>query len=100
MISQITMDQRRQLWLIFKEIITNIAKHSGCSSADITLRIPDPKTLMLEIRDNGQGFDPGKQTDRNGLKNINVRARALGATATVTSSPEEGTTWSITWVMQ
>lgn len=49
------------------EALTNVAKHSGATSASVTARLRDG-TLVLEITDNGHGgADPGRGTGLTGL---------------------------------
>ena len=81
---------RRELFLIYKEAINNMVKHSGCSEAVIRLAIQDG-VLRLELRDNGKGFDPSLPADGHGLISLRRRARALGGTLAVVSAPGAGT---------
>ena len=88
--SKLPMILRRNLFLIFKEAIFNIAKHSGCSRVIINLEINN-KQLLLNVHDNGKGFDPSTPTQRNGLKNVRERASLLGGELKISSSKEQGT---------
>ena len=81
---------RRELFLIYKEAINNMVKHSGCSEAVIRLAIQDG-VLRLELRDNGKGFDPSLPADGHGLISLRRRASALGGTLAVVSAPGAGT---------
>ena len=66
---------RRQIYLIFKEGIHNIARHSGASRAEVELdRAGDG--LILRVSDNGKGFDTSAESDGHGL--ISIRQRAAG----------------------
>jgi signal transduction histidine kinase len=57
------MEKRHDIYLIFKETVNNIAKHSQCSEASIKIMI-QKKSIILSIQDNGIGFDPiKKQTE-------------------------------------
>ena len=87
---KLPMILRRNLFLIFKEAIFNIAKHSGCSRVIINLEINN-KQLLLNVHDNGKGFDPSTPTQRNGLKNVRERASLLGGELKISSSKEQGT---------
>jgi signal transduction histidine kinase len=52
----------------------------------------DGEKLHVDVRDDGQGFDPGHLGTRGaGLPSLRARASRLGATLCVTSSPENGT---------
>lgn len=84
------MQQRRDFFLIFKEAVNNIAKYSNCSRAEIKLTHSDNE-VRLNIADNGIGFDMGKQTTSNGLKNMSTRAKALGGMLNIQSVKGSGT---------
>ena len=84
------MDVRRDLLLIFKEAVNNAARHSGCSAVEIDLQVSGSR-LVLKVADNGAGFDASKESDGQGLTSMQRRARRLGGTLDVTSSPGSGT---------
>ncbi|MBK9097419.1 MAG: hypothetical protein IPM14_04690 [bacterium] len=86
---------RRNLFLIYKEILNNIVKHSQATNVSINIFEKSDK-IILEIEDDGIGFDINKISDDGlGLKNIIRRAESLGGNATVTSLNPHGTTWQI-----
>jgi len=93
-VKKLDMERRRNLWLIFKEITTNIAKHSECSQATIKLSAED-KQIQLTVEDDGKGFDANGDTGRNGIKNIRARANLLKATVNLETTPGEGTCWEL-----
>ena len=82
---------RRQLFLIYKESVNNLARHSGCQRAEIALHL-DGKRLVLQVKDDGKGFDPNNGKPGNGLKNIHKRAEALGGKVNILSDNGGGTT--------
>ncbi len=89
-----TMGQRRDLYLFFKEVVTNAARHSGASAVSVLLK-KEGGQLLLEIRDDGRGFDlfeteGKKQLGGNGLRNLRSRAEALGGKFFVETRPGEG----------
>ncbi|MEJ7646108.1 MAG: two-component regulator propeller domain-containing protein [Chryseolinea sp.] len=86
----LSIDQRRNLYLIFKESVNNIVKHSHCVHAKIEL-VKIEKNLSLIIEDDGAGFNQSKQNDRNGLVNLKDRAQKLQGTMQIVSSPGKGT---------
>lgn len=90
----VNLELRQNLWLIFKEIINNLVMHSKCTYANITF-VQDGSGILLEVKDNGIGFDTMKETDRNGIKNIIHRAAQVKADAKVESQIGEGTKWII-----
>ncbi len=69
---KIEMEQRRDLFLIFKEILNNIHKHAAAKSVKISLFV-EKEILKLVISDDGIGFDPIRLTNRNGISNIKNR---------------------------
>ena len=84
-------DIRRQVFLIFKETINNIVRHSKCKLSSIDLKIEGP-CLALTVTDNGEGFDPDQINEGNGLSSLHRRARSLGGDAVIASRNGEGTT--------
>jgi signal transduction histidine kinase len=85
-------EQRHDLFLVFKETLNNIIKHSGATEVRISLRIVD-ETIHLAIEDNGRGFQqadapPGKG---NGLSNMKNRLLRLGGKVGIHSEPGGGT---------
>jgi signal transduction histidine kinase len=85
-------DMRRELFLIFKESINNIVRHSGCAAVEITFLVTDG-ALELTLRDDGRGFDPdsASASEGNGLDNMRRRARKLGGQLLIRSSTGRGT---------
>jgi signal transduction histidine kinase/phage shock protein PspC (stress-responsive transcriptional regulator) len=75
-----------------REALLNAAKHSGAPSADLYTEIT-PERVSVFVRDRGKGFDPETvPDDRRGLRDsVAGRVARLGGTATVRSSPGEGT---------
>jgi signal transduction histidine kinase len=81
---------RREVFLLFKEAITNIARHAECTTVDVLLRI-DGRRLHLEVSDDGKGFDPTGGSGGQGLRSMRHRAELLGGTLDITSQPGHGT---------
>jgi signal transduction histidine kinase len=86
---RLSPDQRRHLYLILKEAVTNVAKHAAARHA--TLRVAtDGHRLRCELQDDGRGFQ--RPTGRgNGLGNMRTRAAAMGGHLTIDSGAN-GTT--------
>ena len=76
---------RRQVFLIFKESINNLVRHSGCSRASIELQLAGGY-LRLRISDNGSGFASAQPAEGNGLRSMSRRANTLGADFSIISS--------------
>lgn len=92
--AHLTMQQRRNILLVFKEMVNNVLKHSRATRVIIDLTLTGPPTAATElrcsVRDNGVGFDPGAVGKGNGLRNMQTRAAAIGGVFAIHSSPGEG----------
>jgi signal transduction histidine kinase len=86
------------LFHICQEALANIAKHAHARNVKVTLW-NSPDRLLLEVRDDGRGFDQQqtRMTLGHGLANIHTRARAVGGDVEITAEPGEGTT-ILAWV--
>jgi signal transduction histidine kinase len=83
--------ERRQLYLIFKESLHNVARHSGASSVTMSLAVKSWR-LSAAIRDDGVGFDePAEGETRHGLGSMSARAADLGGWLTIDSAAGRGT---------
>jgi signal transduction histidine kinase len=82
---------RRNLYLIYKECLQNIIKHSRAQKVEIELRQKD-NSLILRVGDDGVGFDTGREYSGNGLKNLRRRAADIGGKLEIISEIGEGTT--------
>lgn len=87
---KLPMDLRRDLYLIFKEAINNIAKHADCTKVQINFDIHHHE-IILQIEDNGRGFDSAQEINGNGLTNMQKRTDRLKGSFQVDSAPSEGT---------
>ena len=84
-------DLRREVLLVFKEAVNNIARHAGCHHAEIDVRI-DRDGLILQVADDGQGLsDSHSRGDGHGLPSMQERAARMDGHLSVESSPGEGT---------
>ncbi|MCB0745698.1 MAG: ATP-binding protein, partial [Ignavibacteriae bacterium] len=72
------IDFRQNIMLIAKEAINNAVKYSDCSKIDIVMNYKNDKFELL-ISDNGKGFDMQSVKKGNGLKNMKMRAKSIGA---------------------
>lgn len=84
------MEQRKNLFLIFKEAISNAVKYADCSVIDVTF-LKERNSLTLLVADNGKGFNVQEHSDGNGLKNMELRAKEIRAKIEIISSPGKGT---------
>jgi signal transduction histidine kinase len=88
--SAIPLEIRRPLYLVFKEAVNNVARHSGASKANIHLD-QDRNFLKLMVEDDGRGFDPQRRYDGDGLTSIAGRLAGIGGSAEWDSRPGMGT---------
>ena len=88
--TKLTMEQRKSLYLIFKEAVNNAVKYSGGDHLAVRLG-SDGRKLQLSVHDNGRGFDPQTIKKGNGLDNMMNRAKTLGGNIHLTSKEGEGT---------
>jgi signal transduction histidine kinase len=88
---KLSMEARKNLFLIFKEATNNLVKYAEANKAQFALKEENDKLMML-IRDNGKGFDARKEMTGNGLKNMKKRAAEMGAQLWIDSAPGNGTT--------
>jgi signal transduction histidine kinase/ligand-binding sensor domain-containing protein len=86
---------RRNLYLIYKECLQNIIKHSRAQKVEIELRQKD-NSLILRVGDDGVGFDSGREYSGNGLKNLRRRAGDIGGKLKIVSEAGQGTTVTLT----
>jgi signal transduction histidine kinase len=87
---KLSMDQRKNIYLVFKEALNNAVKYSGTERIAVSTGIQN-RALVLEVRDEGEGFDTSLVQKGNGLDNIKNRAAELGGKLEIDSTPGEGT---------
>jgi len=87
---------RSAMFHISQEALANIAKHARASRVWISLRSEDGE-VVLQVIDNGQGFDASATPALlgHGLSNIVERGHAIGANVEIASSLGDGTTVTI-----
>lgn len=88
---KIGADLRRQVFLIFKEAVNNVARHSECTKAQIEMRLEN-RWLTVKVADNGPGFDSSQASEGQGLAGMRARAKELGGKLEIVSNNETGTT--------
>lgn len=91
---KISMEQRRNVYLIFKEAINNIAKHAQATHANVVIK-QEAEGIRLQISDNGVGFDTAQAHEGNGLKNFKKRAEESFIQLELHATPGEGTSLSM-----
>lgn len=86
-------DVKTILFRAFQEVVSNALRHSGARTLTITLRGSPP---TLQVQDDGRGFDPAAPPKGSGLTNIRTRCGLIGYTATLSTAPGQGCTWTFT----
>jgi signal transduction histidine kinase/ligand-binding sensor domain-containing protein len=87
---KIGMEQRRDLYLLYKEAVNNISKHANATQVSIQVAL-ERNQLLLTINDNGKGFDTGKETARHGLEGMKERVKKWKGKFTLESNAGKGT---------
>jgi signal transduction histidine kinase len=99
---KLSPEQRRHLFLIFKEALTNIARHADCANVSLDITVGGDQ-LRAEIRDDGGGL--ASHIDKepsyggrggHGLENMRTRAAQIGGNLEVSSTPGSGTQITLT----
>jgi hypothetical protein len=88
--AKMSSEGMRNVLLLSKEALTNIAKHSRCTTAEFSMNIAD-RRLVIEIADDGKGFNPSGVSAGNGLLNMRKRTRLTGSTFELKSEVGNGT---------
>lgn len=94
--SKLTPLLEATIYRIVHEAINNAQRHSQADHVNVRLTQVDDNNIVLEISDDGIGFDPNAiPKDRYGVDGIRERARLFGGGATIESSPGQGTLWTV-----
>lgn len=83
----LNIEQRKNFYLVFKEAVNNAVKHSGASKIKVDVAFFN-KLLILEISDNGKGFDTNIAGNGNGVSNMQQRAKDILAQLKLTSGTQ------------
>jgi signal transduction histidine kinase len=70
--------RRHQLFLAFKEALTNVVRHAGATEVWLSIGL-EKGDVRLMVADNGRGFADGKRTeDMDGMANMRARLEKVG----------------------
>lgn len=86
----VPLDARRPLYLVLKEAVNNVTRHSGARKTVIRLELAQGN-LKLTVIDDGRGFDTALAHAGEGLVSVARRMREIGGVAKWESRPGEGT---------
>lgn len=84
-------DVETAVYRVAQEALSNVMRHAKAQTVRIALQRSPDGALLLEVRDDGVGFDTTQARRGLGLLGADERARALGGRCLVTSRPGSGT---------
>ena len=92
---RLTPDRRREIYLVLKEAIANVARHSGARHATLVVT-PGRGRIRFELSDDGRGLGGAdargeRLAGGRGLPNMRRRAESLGASLEIGGGPDGGT---------
>ena len=93
--TKLIMEQRRDIYMIYKEAVNNILKHAQAKQVLIAIAIAHHQ-LVMHIKDDGIGFDIGKISHRHGLESIKTRVKRWNGKIQVDTAVNKGTSLHIT----
>ncbi|MEZ4755601.1 MAG: tetratricopeptide repeat protein [Flavobacteriales bacterium] len=84
---QLSVEQRRNLFLVVKEALHNVVKHAHATTVKLTVHVGDTLEVMLE--DDGTGLPSDAQQGLgNGLRNMHRRMQEIGGSAVLDGGPD------------
>ena len=87
----LSLEMKHTLYRVAQEALHNVIKHAHATTVVLQLARQEHETI-LEVRDNGRGFDPtGTFPGHLGLQSMRVRVAKAGGTLVVESAPDQGT---------
>ncbi|HRN56821.1 MAG TPA: GAF domain-containing protein [Agriterribacter sp.] len=89
--TQLNLEQRKDIYLIFKEAVNNAVKYSGATEVNVILQKENDRLKMIII-DNGNGFDTEAAYAGNGIKNMQNRAAGMQSVLKMDAIKGTGTT--------
>lgn len=93
--ARLSPDVASTVYRLVQESLTNVGKHAGASNVAVTLTM-DPDAVVVEVRDDGTGFDPGAPAGGFGLVGMRERVELASGTLHVVSAPGRGTSVTAT----
>jgi signal transduction histidine kinase len=87
----LSQETETQLYGIGREALANVLKHADATAVLVRVE-PQAKQVLIEIGDNGRGFDPDAgHPGHFGLESMRSRATEIGGRLTIASVPSVGT---------
>ena len=82
---------RHQLFLVFKEALTNVVRHSGATEVSLGIQVEQGE-LRLILADNGRGLPLNARTgEMDGVNNMRSRIEKLGGRFEIAGEAGKGT---------
>jgi signal transduction histidine kinase len=81
---------RQAIFRVVQEALANVARHARARTVAVRLDT-NGQELVLTVRDDGAGFEPGAPARGMGMSNIAARAAEVGGSLEVASAPDRGT---------
>lgn len=88
--SDMNLAFRQDLWLVYKELVTNLVRHAKSTKAQIDL-YQEGNSLVLKVSDNGIGMSEEEMKKGNGLKNLRYRTDRLNGELIIDTKIGQGT---------
>ena len=91
---RLTRDQTAALWHIAREVFSNAARHAHPHKILVTVGSEPGGSVLIQFRDDGEGFDAQQEFDEShhGLRNMRIRARQQHGDLQILSARGKGTT--------
>ena len=86
--ASVTDEAAREAAAVVRELLSNVVRHAGATTVDVTVRI-DEFSMSVIVEDDGVGMDEASDGG-NGLPNLITRARALGGSFAVGPTAPHG----------
>ncbi|MBU0711674.1 hypothetical protein KJ762_03165 [bacterium] len=88
-LDQLRLEVRRSVFLIYKEALTNVLRHSSATHCNIQINA-NSNNIELLIKDDGIGFKVNETNENTGLNSIRRRAEKINAVLEITSKEGKG----------
>ncbi len=91
---RLSRDQTAALWHIAREVFSNAARHAHPHKILVTVGSEPGGSILIQFRDDGEGFDADQEFDEthHGLRNMRIRARQQHGDLQILSARGKGTT--------
>jgi len=88
----LNLEQRKNIYFIFKEAVNNAVKHSKCTHINVLVEEMADDKISMKISDNGIGFDIIGVKKNNGFYTMQSRGKQIGGNTIIQSTLRAGTT--------